>query len=56
MPGKGTTDAIFIMVTRTRETQIKEEEAIIMLFWIWKRNFMSPKRGGEMGFEEAGGG
>ena len=29
MPGKGTTDAIFIMRTSTRETPSKEEETVL---------------------------
>ena len=49
MPGKGTTDA-----TSTRETPSKEEEDVLCFCGFREEFDKSPKRGGEMGFEEAG--
>ena len=45
MPGKGTTDAIFIM------RQVHEKH---VLCFVDLEKAFDPKRGGEMGFEEAG--
>ena len=40
-------------MTSTRETPSKEEEAVLC-FVDLEKAFEIPKRGGEMGFEEAG--
>ena len=52
MPGKGTTDAIFIIDKFMRGTRQGRKSCIIIL-WIWRRH-LSPDGGAEMGFEETG--
>ena len=51
MPAKGTTDAIFIMQEKHQAKKTKLYNAFVDL----EKEFdKSPKRGGEMGFAEAG--
>ena len=54
MPGKGTTECHFHHVTSTRETPSKEKEAVLCFCGSKKTFDRVPKRGGEMGFAEAG--
>ena len=53
MPGKGTTDAIFIM-QQVQENHQAKKKRLYYAFVDLEKAFDSPKRGGEMGFAEAG--
>ena len=53
MPGKGTTDAIFIMRQVQEKHQAKKKKVYNALVDLEKA-FDSLKRGGKMGFAEAG--
>ena len=54
MPGKGTTDAIFIMRQVQEKHQAKKKKKLYYTFVDLEKAFESTKRGGEMGFAEAG--
>ena len=54
MPGKGTTDAIFIMRQVQEKHQAKNKKLYYAYVELEKAFDKSPKRGGEMGFAEAG--
>ena len=55
IPGKGTTDAIFIMRQVQEKHQAKKKKLYYAFVDLEKAfDNKSPKRGGEMGFEEAG--
>ena len=53
MPGKGTTDAIFIMRQVQEKHQAKKNNLYYAFVYLEKAFYKSPKIGGEMGFAEA---
>ena len=54
MLGKGTTDAIFIMRQIQEKHQAKKKKLYYAFVDLEKEFDKSPKRSGEMGFEETG--
>ena len=54
IPGKGTTDAIFIMRQVQEKHQAKKKKLYYAFVDLEKEFDLSPKRGGDMGFAEAG--